>query len=76
MHWLIVPSLNDTCRRYLDSMQPLLGGAEFERLSRLAQDFRDGQGRTLQRLLWLKSQCVPVHMCVCACACVCVSVCL
>eukprot|EP00051_Salpingoeca_urceolata_P031694 m.12581 g.12581 ORF g.12581 m.12581 type:complete len:802 (+) comp4301_c0_seq1:209-2614(+) len=52
---LPVPSLQDTCDRYLDSMRPLLDDAEYERMNRLAGDFAAGEGRTLQLILILKS---------------------
>lgn len=52
---LPVPSLRDTCRRYLTAARPLLDDAEYDRMSRLADDFQRGEGRQLQRWVWLKS---------------------
>lgn len=36
-------------------MRPILDDAEFDRMTRLAQNFQANEGPSLQRLLWLKS---------------------
>ncbi|KAH8705661.1 carnitine acetyl transferase [Talaromyces proteolyticus] len=50
---LPVPSLEETARRYLKSVHPLLSAAEFERTSKAVNDFikPGGQGETLQKRL-------------------------
>jgi carnitine O-palmitoyltransferase 1 len=57
-----VPSLADTCTRYLEAARPLLDDAEFDRMKRLAEDFQDNEGAGLQRLLWLKSWVTPNYI--------------
>lgn len=52
---LPVPSLQDTLKRYLDSVHPLMDEEEYGRMEKLAKDFGNGLGRKLQRYLVLKS---------------------
>ncbi|XP_067951090.1 carnitine O-palmitoyltransferase 1, liver isoform-like isoform X2 [Watersipora subatra] len=52
---LPVPSLSSTKKRYLQSIRPLLNDVEYERLSKLAEEFFGGIGNKLQRYLILKS---------------------
>ena len=52
---LPVPSLEDTRRRYLRSIRPLIDDdTEYERMERLSLEFIQGIGRKLQRYLYLK----------------------
>ena len=51
---LPVPSISDTCRRYLETARPLNNDEQYSRLRQLAEDFEKGLGRRLQRYLWLK----------------------
>lgn len=53
--YVTVPSLNDTCNRYLESVRPLLDDAEYDRMERLAEEFKANEGAGFQRILWLKS---------------------
>ena len=41
--------------QYLRSVRPLLDDAEYERMVKLAEEFRTALGPRLQRYLWLKS---------------------
>ena len=43
------------CPQYLRSVRPLLEDAEYERMVKLAEEFRATLGPRLQRYLWLKS---------------------
>ncbi|XP_072290490.1 carnitine O-palmitoyltransferase 1, liver isoform isoform X2 [Eucyclogobius newberryi] len=52
---LPVPSVKDTCRRYLESVRPLMEDEQFERMSGLAKDFEKKLGPRLQWYLKLKS---------------------
>jgi len=52
---LPLPSLDGTISRYLLSIRPLSDDDKYERMVRLAHEFRDGIGRKFQRYLWLKS---------------------
>ncbi|KAF6034470.1 CPT1A [Bugula neritina] len=52
---LPVPSLRSTQKRYLKSVRPLLSDIEYDRMSKLADDFFGGIGKKLQRYLILKS---------------------
>jgi carnitine O-palmitoyltransferase 1 len=51
---LPVPSLDDTLKRYLRSVRPLYDDAEYQRMEKLAEEFKNTVGRKLQRYLWLK----------------------
>jgi carnitine O-palmitoyltransferase 1 len=51
---LPVPSLDDTLQRYLRSVRPLYDDAEYQRMEKLAEEFKQTIGRKLQRYLWLK----------------------
>lgn len=51
---LPVPSLDDTLRRYLRSVRPLYDDAEYQRMEKLAEEFKQTIGNRLQRYLWLK----------------------
>lgn len=52
---LPVPSLNDTIKRYLRSIRPVLDDENFKRVEGEARDFQKGIGKKLQRYLVLKS---------------------
>ncbi|XP_076466098.1 carnitine O-palmitoyltransferase 1, liver isoform-like [Babylonia areolata] len=52
---LPVPALQDTLRRYLESVHPLMDEEQFRSMEALAKDFGEGLGRKLQRYLVLKS---------------------
>ncbi|XP_061677773.1 carnitine O-palmitoyltransferase 1, liver isoform isoform X2 [Syngnathoides biaculeatus] len=52
---LPVPAVKDTCRRYLESVRPLMNDAQFKRMNGLARDFELNLGPRLQWYLKLKS---------------------
>jgi len=52
---LPLPSVEDTTRRYLRSVRPLLDDEDYARMERLADEFQKTLGPRLQRYLWLKS---------------------
>ncbi|KAG7244506.1 hypothetical protein INR49_030158 [Caranx melampygus] len=52
---LPVPSVKDTCRRYLESVRPLMDDEQFERMKGLTKDFEKNLGPRLQWYLKLKS---------------------
>lgn len=52
---LPVPSLEDTIRRYLKSVRPLLKEEDYENREKMALEFQNGVGKKLQWFLWLKS---------------------
>uniref|UniRef100_A0AAX7SSN7 carnitine O-palmitoyltransferase n=1 Tax=Astatotilapia calliptera TaxID=8154 RepID=A0AAX7SSN7_ASTCA len=52
---LPVPSIKDTCKRYLESVRPLMDDQQFERMKGLTQDFEKNLGPRLQWYLKLKS---------------------
>ncbi|XP_061577443.1 carnitine O-palmitoyltransferase 1, liver isoform isoform X1 [Cololabis saira] len=52
---LPVPSVKDTCRRYLESVRPLMDDEQFDRMSGLAKDFEKNLGPRLQWYLKLKA---------------------
>ncbi|XP_055001766.1 carnitine O-palmitoyltransferase 1, brain isoform isoform X2 [Sorex araneus] len=52
---LPVPSLQDTVRQYLESVEPVLSKEDFEETAVLAQGFLRMQGSSLQRYLRFKS---------------------
>lgn len=52
---LPVPSVKDTCKRYLESVRPLTDDQQFERMKGLTQDFEKNLGPRLQWYLKLKS---------------------
>ncbi|NP_001315179.1 carnitine O-palmitoyltransferase 1, liver isoform [Cynoglossus semilaevis] len=52
---LPVPSVKDTCSRYLDSVQPLMDAEKYERMKALTKDFEENLGPRLQWYLKLKS---------------------
>ncbi|CAL8264510.1 unnamed protein product [Gadus morhua 'NCC'] len=52
---LPVPTIKDTLSRYLESVQPLLTGPGFERMTGLANQFESSLGNRLQRYLKLKA---------------------
>lgn len=51
---LPLPSVEDTMKRYLRSVRPLLDDAQYEKVKQDAQSFQDGIGKKLQRYLMLK----------------------
>jgi len=51
---LPVPSLEDTCVKYLRSVRPLLDDDKYQRMEKLSTEFVNGIGRKLQRYLYLK----------------------
>ncbi|CAG5958262.1 unnamed protein product [Menidia menidia] len=52
---LPVPSVRDTCKRYLESVRPLMDDKQFERMKGLAEDFEKNLGPRVQWYLKLKS---------------------
>nr|XP_057931245.1 carnitine O-palmitoyltransferase 1, liver isoform isoform X2 [Doryrhamphus excisus]XP_057932441.1 carnitine O-palmitoyltransferase 1, liver isoform-like isoform X2 [Doryrhamphus excisus] len=52
---LPVPSVKDTCRRYLESVRPLMDDEKYERMKGLTKDFEKNLGPRLQWYLTLKS---------------------
>ncbi|XP_035499111.2 carnitine O-palmitoyltransferase 1, liver isoform isoform X1 [Scophthalmus maximus] len=52
---LPVPSVKDTCSRYLESVRPLMDDVQFERMTGLTNDFEKNLGPRLQWYLKLKS---------------------
>ncbi|CAJ1057386.1 carnitine O-palmitoyltransferase 1%2C liver isoform isoform X2 [Xyrichtys novacula] len=52
---LPVPTVKDTCRRYLESVRPLMDDEKYERMQGLAKDFEKKLGPRLQWYLKLKS---------------------
>ena len=48
---LPLPKLEDTLRKYLASVKPLLTDEKYQQAIQLAEDFRQGQGAKLQALL-------------------------
>ncbi|XP_040895135.1 carnitine O-palmitoyltransferase 1, liver isoform isoform X1 [Toxotes jaculatrix] len=52
---LPVPSVKDTCRRYLESVRPLMDDEQYERMKGLTKDFQKNLGPRLQWYLKLKS---------------------
>ncbi|XP_026168064.1 carnitine O-palmitoyltransferase 1, liver isoform isoform X1 [Mastacembelus armatus] len=52
---LPVPSIKDTCRRYLESVRPLMDDEQYERMKGLTEDFKKNLGPRLQWYLKLKS---------------------
>jgi carnitine O-palmitoyltransferase 1 len=51
---LPLPSLDETLKRYLRSVRPLYDDAEYQRMEKLAEEFKQTIGNKLQRYLWLK----------------------
>ncbi|XP_063681004.1 carnitine O-palmitoyltransferase 1, liver isoform-like isoform X4 [Bolinopsis microptera] len=52
---LPVPSVADTMKRYLLTVRPFVNDEEYTRLQNLAEEFKNGLGKRLQRYLWVKS---------------------
>ncbi|XP_061773720.1 carnitine O-palmitoyltransferase 1, liver isoform isoform X1 [Nerophis ophidion] len=52
---LPVPSVQDTCTRYLESVRPLMDDEKYERMKSLAKDFEMNLGPRLQWYVKLKS---------------------
>ncbi|XP_041093469.1 carnitine O-palmitoyltransferase 1, liver isoform-like [Polyodon spathula] len=52
---LPVPGIQDTMKRYLESVRPLLDDSQFQRMSALSKDFERGLGPKLQWYLRLKA---------------------
>jgi len=52
---LPVPSINDTVKRYMLSVRPLLDDENYEEMNKLAEEFRTSVGPNLQWYLKLKS---------------------
>ncbi|XP_070687445.1 carnitine O-palmitoyltransferase 1, liver isoform isoform X2 [Pempheris klunzingeri] len=52
---LPLPSVKDTCSRYLESVHPLMDDEKYERMKALAKDFEKNLGPRLQWYLKLKS---------------------
>ncbi|EDV23304.1 uncharacterized protein TRIADDRAFT_50581 [Trichoplax adhaerens] len=48
---LPIPSLEKTCMRYLNGVQPLLSAKEFEQTSRIVKDFEENEGKALHKEL-------------------------
>ena len=45
------PTLDESCRRFIESLSPLVSGQEKETAKRLVSDFTAGVGKELQDLL-------------------------
>ncbi|XP_029379798.1 carnitine O-palmitoyltransferase 1, muscle isoform isoform X2 [Echeneis naucrates] len=52
---LPVPRVDDTIRRYLESVHPLLDSDQYDQMEVLANDFKNSKAAQLQRFLILKS---------------------
>nr|XP_046250359.1 carnitine O-palmitoyltransferase 1, liver isoform isoform X1 [Scatophagus argus]XP_046250360.1 carnitine O-palmitoyltransferase 1, liver isoform isoform X1 [Scatophagus argus] len=52
---LPVPAVKDTCKRYLESVRPLMDDEQYERMKGLTKDFEKNLGPRLQWYLKLKS---------------------
>uniref|UniRef100_A0AAQ4QPP0 carnitine O-palmitoyltransferase n=1 Tax=Gasterosteus aculeatus aculeatus TaxID=481459 RepID=A0AAQ4QPP0_GASAC len=52
---LPVPSIKDTCKRYLESVRPLMEDEQYQRMEGLTKDFEKNLGPRLQWYLKLKS---------------------
>lgn len=52
---LPVPDLNETCNRFMRSVKPVLGEAEYAEMEKICNEFRKNEGRRLQRYCHLKS---------------------
>ncbi|CUG92941.1 carnitine O-palmitoyltransferase II, putative [Bodo saltans] len=48
---LPIPKLEDTCKRYLDSVKPIVSPASFDRTSKIVADFQQGLGKELHDTL-------------------------
>ena len=51
---LPLPSIHDTVKRHLVSVEPLLSKAEFQEMKELSDQFERKEGPKLQRYLWFK----------------------
>lgn len=52
---IAVPPIKLTCKRYLESVRPLLNDVEYDRMERLAAEFQQNEGPKFQFFLKLKS---------------------
>ncbi|XP_003388199.1 PREDICTED: carnitine O-palmitoyltransferase 1, liver isoform-like [Amphimedon queenslandica] len=52
---LPLPSIDDTCSRYLESVRPLYNDEDYEAKKKLVEDFKRGPAYKLNRYLFLKS---------------------
>lgn len=52
--YLPLPSVKDTCARYLQSVKPILSDSDYENLERQAKSFEQKEGKVLQSKLVLK----------------------
>ncbi|GAB1604912.1 carnitine O-palmitoyltransferase 1, liver isoform-like [Argonauta hians] len=59
---LTVPAVDKTMTRYLRSVKPLLDEDNYKRMEGLANDFKNGIGKKLQRFLILKSWWAPNYV--------------
>lgn len=59
---LPVPSLDGTMSRYLLTVRPFVTDDEYSRLQSLADQFKGGLGKRLQRYLWVKSWWAPNYV--------------
>ena len=59
---LPVPKLEDTCKRFLDSVRPVLSSEDFDAFTKLVDGFRKKEGPKLQRYLTLKSWLTPNYV--------------
>lgn len=53
--FLPVPDLDATTKRYLESVRPILSEERFKKMEKLAEEFKNGLGKRLQRYLVWKS---------------------
>lgn len=53
---LPIPKLEDTCRRYLDALRPLLSQDQYQRTEKIVKEFGrsggDGEGKFLVPVSW------------------------
>ena len=56
---LPVPKLEDTCKRYLGAVQPLVSPHDFEKTKAIVDKFQVGQGKTLQADLVARDKAHP-----------------
>jgi hypothetical protein len=59
---LPVPKLEETCRRFLLSVRPVLADEDYQAFTRLVADFQRKEGPKLQRYLTLKSWFTPNYV--------------
>lgn len=56
---LPVPKLEDTCKKYLDSVAPLVTPEDFKKTQRFVEEFKTGRGQELQTALIARDKAEP-----------------